>query len=423
LIRKKLEAGVQLSFLRRPPINAWRRIARSVSLPLWLIGLNLIVILALLVPVILQSGIVQRADTNPSSTALPAFKRVANLSLSYSKLPGPPPITIATGAEHWQGPGITPNFATQYGGASSLMMHSSGGIPAVATLQEQLNLSQMDLFELYLDGQLESKLSNSADPLNIESLSVAFLSTASNQVGFQAPIYLDGPGWTPLSMVRQQFEAFGEAGSTVWRTIGSVRITLVALPGTSAIINIGLFRAQADANVSKGWTISNPQLLGLIATPSGKALYIQDGNAPGSSTLAGMAGVGDVSNFMLTAQIAPITTGSGGIFFRGNTQDGEGTFFLISGEGQGWQLQQNDSRGSVILAQGVISNTIFQPYQPYWLRSVVLGNQITLYLSRDGVTFTRIASLRHSTVPLGEVGLAVFDDSAFAVYNVSYESL
>ncbi len=120
------------------------------------------------------------------------------------------------------------------------------------------------------------------------------------------------------------------------------------------------------------------------------------------------------------AQVASFTAAHGwakaGVMIRESLAPGARNVFLALTPGNGLGLQQRQSTGDATsFAPGPWGATV-----PYWVRLVRAGNQITSYVSRDGVTWTQLSVV---TFPTGSalVGFAVtsHDNSqlATAVFN------
>lgn len=222
-------------------------------------------------------------------------------------------------------------------------------------------------------------------------------------------------------MPRDQFEAFGGATESTWSDIGSVVITLVARPRTEAKTNIDLFRGEGSPSLySADWRIRDPQIIGMLPSAQGTVLLFR--NVAGS--FSAMSKVGDAKDFVLTAELTPLTPGRGGLFLRGNSVSSKGLSFVIGGIGSStWQMMRTDDTGTTTIKEGSIENLTFRDDATYWLRATVKASWMTLAMSRDGKTFTTIGSIRDVTFPFGEVGLSAFDSAAYVVRKIDYQRL
>lgn len=356
------------------------------------------------------------ARPNSSSEApslqAPNFGTAQRVSLSYSSSPPGTAVTISS----FQVTNTTPvqelshfDTITKYEGISSLDLRSTNQVPDSFSINQNFDFSQTQLFEAMVD---------SADLSTVESL-VFIFDSATSPASFDYPANVSGSGWTPLRMPRANFVASNGAVATTWSNIGSVEIELISRPGTYASVNVGLLRAEPDPAVYKGnWSVADPAMLGLLQAPHGTALLFRNTTA----NVGVLSDVGDAKDFRLTAELAPMTTGFGGLFFRGDGANGFGYAFVIGGVSSNvWQIIRSDSNGLRSIRQGTIPITSFQADGTYWLRSVAKGPRIDLYISLDGTTYVDVATIDDDSFGFGEVGIAVYQEAAYAIYGLDFE--
>jgi hypothetical protein len=225
-------------------------------------------------------------------------------------------------------------------------------------------------------------------------------------------------------MKRAQFTPVGRADDSTWANITSVEFTLVSRPGTDVRANIDMLRSEADPErFLRAWSVVNDESLGLLNSPQGTSLLFTDTGSAGS--VGTLAEVADAKDFSVTVKLSPLTAGRGGLFFRGQERTGRGLCFMIDGaDSNVWSLLLVDTPGAIggttTLASGVVQNTSFGPSGVYWLRAVAKGDHFEVLLSADGVNFTRVASHRSGAFPFGQVGVAVYDSAAYAIYGIDF---
>lgn len=395
---------------------------RTISLPVWAIAVALVLVAGVILWPTLHRQLLQLSATPPvSRVALPDYKDVSRLSLSYSTIAPSSAAMISNfeGSDHWEGTGIDrTDLSTPFEGQSSLGLRSVNQAPARVTLTKNLDLSGMRLFEMYV---------RVAEPSSVKAMRVSFLSQTAPKRGFefpltQFPLTAGVNGWFPARMPRDRFEAFGGATPVTWSDIGSVSITFVARPGIEAKANLDFLRGEGPGSLyNADWKVADPQTIGVVPSAHGIGLLFR--NIAGS--FATIAQVGDAKDFVLTAKVTPLTSGRGGLLLRGNLAGPSGYSFVIGGVGaSNWQLMQTDENTTTLVSEGTITDLTYRDDATYWLRATVKGNGMRLALSRDGEAFITVVSISDVGFPFGNVGLAVWDSAAlYVAHKIDYERI
>lgn len=399
-----------------------------VAVPIWAIVVALGLMVGALVGPRVYEQLLRLSASPPQMTkALPDYRDVPRLSLSYSRFRSAAMVlSDFEVGDRWTGVGIeSPSEGLEASdagaplvGRSSLRLRSRDRAPARVVLRKKFDLSHVQLFEMYV---------RVSAPNLVGGLEVRFHSRANGSTGFRFPIrqfpLTDGPsGWFPARMPRAQFETVGPAQADAWADIGAVSIRFTGRPGVEARVDLDLLRGEGRSSLYREeWTIPQEGTLGLFPAPEGVGLLVR--NVGGS--LSEISEIGDARDFTLTAKVTPLTPGRGGLLLRGDRTGPSGYSFVLGGAGSSsWQLLRTVNNRTDVADEGTVSGLTFVPDEPVWLQARVQGSQMRLALSRNGQRFTPISTISDIALPFGAVGLAVWDASTlYVVHHVLYERI
>jgi hypothetical protein len=292
--------------------------------------------------------------------------------------------------EKWHGSGFfDKDLYSEY--PTSLNLAGSGKNNIVVTKNVALNLSKILNFDLALYYK--------SNPTYLEKGELFFLDNNKNKTSFVLP-KLDG-GWNFIDIPKEQFN---NQENFNWAAISSAEFSFTPRPLTSIALNLGSLRGQAGQIVHNDWNSVNKKMLLLDKRNGEIGLLVRNI----SGAVATIKKITSVTNFIFQCSYRPLSTSAGGIFFRGNYENGQGYYFTLGGiNSNGWQLYKIGQKGTETLAKGNINNFKFQFQDKYHLKIETKMNNIKTYFSNDGEKYVLLTSVNDNEFTSGGVGVAV----------------
>ena len=315
------------------------------------------------------------------------------------------------GNEPWQGNGLY-DSRNVFEGESSLYLESTNHAASKVFLESKVNLNNYNFFDIFVYlGELE--------PQNLEFLSIKFGNMPLNSYYEYVFGGLDA-GWNFLRIPKKQFGSYLTPGQAFdWSKIEKIEFSLISRPGTRAIAHFDSFRAEKDLSYLRLWETAskNKDFVGIAENSEGQPVILGQGV---DDRVAALAEVGDTENFIFQASVSPQKSGPSGIFFRGNSRNAYGYYFVINGlDSNKWQIMKHVDQGDVVLKEGQVGNITFKSDEKYWLKIIARGSNFKAYLSRDGERFAEVANLNDNEFSIGQVGVVVLDGT-FSFFDDFY---
>lgn len=336
--------------------------------------------------------------------------------LSYENIDPTNFITISKFGkdDQWQGEG---SIEGETKGENFLNIIDRNRSRTAAYLSKNLNLSTIDKIKLAVN--LKS------DPDDLESLNI-YLGDKDLTRYYRFSVTNLITGVNYLSIPKYRFFLVDEVSegqakksastptekSTFgWDKIEKVQLELLSRPSSKANIEVSWIRGEKEDLFTSDWNWDgNEQFFNLDTAPDGKTLLLI--NNVSNRPVATLRKLGSVKDFTYSVKITAIKKGTMGLFFRGDYKTGYGYFLLVGGLGNNdWTLYKaslvDKQPKATTLINGQIGNFEFNSDQPFWLKVVTKGNNISAYFSLDGNDFTKLAEVADNDIGAGGVGIVL----------------
>lgn len=299
-------------------------------------------------------------------------------------------IALFTKEEKWIGSGFY-NKDNYFEYQESLNLTGSERNKIVAVKDVFLNLSKIIDFDLMLNLQSDANDLETADLIFIDNFNQKAKFTLSRQ---------QNTGWSIMKFPKQQFDV---SDSFNWAAVKQVRFEFIPRPLGKLVINLGSLRGQPGTILYNDWNLTDQKALVLDKRNNEINLLVR---SLGGS-VATIKKITSASNFSFQSSYTPLNNVSNGLFFRGNYQDGQGYYLLVSGiNGNQWQLHKLGKDGVRVLATGEIANFQFKSGKKYYLKAETKNSNIKAYFSSDNVNYTLLADVMDGEFNSGGVGVA-----------------
>lgn len=325
-------------------------------------------------------------------------------------------------SEQWQGSGSIEDDVTFGGNIMSMIDRDRQ--KSSALLYKNLDLSKVDNIKFIVNYK--------SDPENVEALNLYF-TNKDNTSFFRFPITNLKGGLNYFSIPKNRF-FLGEEKETelpktgtksvakdtlTWDKIERVELELISRPGSKIFADIGWISGEKEDIFTPDWNWDGSEhFFNLYHLSDGKlALNVRTVGRG----LATLRKVGSVKDFNYSAKITSIKEGFIGLIFRGDYKTGLGYFLSIGGiRTSDWTLSKYYMEGqqvkTALLFKGQLANFEFTKDQPFWLKVSTKGENISVYFSLDGTSYTKLGEVTDNSIGSGGVGVqtaggaAIFDD-------------
>lgn len=313
-------------------------------------------------------------------------------------------ISLFTHEEKWVGSGFYDN-ETFFEYPESLNLTAGEHNLVTAVRNVQLDLSKAIDFDLLLNLR--------SDPNDLENANLVFIDAGGATAKYVLPRMIQD--WEALRIPKEQFTI---ASGFDWGRIAQVKFEFLPRINGTVKVNLGGLRAEPGSLLYNDWNTLDKNNL-LLDKRNGQINLLLRNLGNG---IAGIKKITGASNFSWQSSYRSLNSGSAGLFFRGNYQNGQGYYLSVSGiNGNQWQVFKNGKDGQKVLAQGEIANFQVKPQETYYLKVETQGNNLTCYFSLDGKTYTRLTKVVDDGFTGGTVGVfagkggaALFNDFVFS---------
>lgn len=333
--------------------------------------------------------------------------------------------------EQWQGEGSIEESRTL--GRDILSLVDRDRKKTSSYILKNLNLSGVDVIKFNINLR--------SDPDNLETINLIFGNKGlTSFYRFPLTNLEEGINYFAIPkhrffLVEEQVEMKSESKSQKdataaaakipfsWDKIERVQLELISRPTSKANIDVGWIRAEKEDVFTPDWNWTGGEhFFSLDQDRNGKiALLVQ---SIGGS-VATFRKLSSAKDFTYSAKITSLRKGPIGLFFRGDYKNGHGYYLAVGGLGTSdwfiskYGLVDNQPKTTVFL-DGQIGNFEFSGDQPFWLKVIARGNNITGFFSLDGEGFTKLGEVNDNEFGAGGVGVVVsnegvgyFDDFNF----------
>jgi hypothetical protein len=261
-----------------------------------------------------------------------------------------------------------------------------------------------------------------SDKANIQEFNLLFIEESSGEE-YRYPIRELSEGWNLLEVPKDKFsvvthepqkETEERPLSGIEQEIVSTPVNvnkvvfeLVSRPRTAALTNIDFIWAEKSEDYLEDWAINNPKFLFFKKNPTS----LNFGLIGIERTVANIKRITSARDYSLKIKFTPLRQGFFGFFLRGNFETGYGYYLGLDGvDTNTWQIYKmgvfDDKQQTVVLAEGTITNFKTEKDHNYWLKAQVGGSHLSLFLSLDGKTYSKIGEAYDDSFVFGGVGIA-----------------
>ncbi len=325
----------------------------------------------------------------------------------------------------WQGDGSIEGGPNK--GENSLSLIDRDRKKATSFLYKNLDLAGIDNIKFVVN--LKS------DPDDLETLNIIFGNKDLTKY-YRFPITNMIMGINYFTIPKHRFSLVDEVSegqtrrsattptekSTIgWDKIERVQLELLSRPTSKANAEVGWIRGEKEEVFTPDWNWDGSEhFFNLDQTADGKiALLAQHVSNRPVTTLRKL---GSVNDFTYTVKITAIKKGILGLFFRGDYKTGYGYYLTVGGlRTSDWTIDKfslvNKEQKTTTFLSGQIGNFEFSQDQPFWLKVITKGSNISAYFSLDGKEYTKLGDVVDNEFGAGGMGIvlnnggtAYFDD-------------
>jgi len=314
--------------------------------------------------------------------------------------------------EGWQSDGEL-DYATVFEGDSSLFLISRDGkrSQAVLKLENPFDFQTMRNYKLMINF-----ISN---PEDLESFKLTFVGADGREYRYFVNNF--DAGWHLLVMPRDRFSLKNPTDRVEKTKIIDIRLELVSRPKTNSSIYIDSLWAETTDDYQRDWSTGSSRVVSLskVNGQLGLMLVKPEGYSVAINKIT------SAKNYEISAKFTPIKKGNFGLFLRGDAERSFGYYMMLDGIGSSnWQISKygifDKTAKFITLDRGFISNLEIENKGSYWLKTKLFGSKISLYISTDGINYTKLGETNDNSFSAGNVGIATNNGGVFLVDDLHF---